>query len=143
MTRLVSRRAAGGVGFGVGAFVLSAAAGLATVAFACTDIMGPLTLTPTSGSAGTLVTTSATGLKGTPAKYELHFSTSAGSSYDCMSFTGVQVLKTIRTNRAGGWTNVRVNIPPNASLGTHNLCGMEIYPNKGGTGTTHQSFTVI
>ena len=142
MMRLVLRHG-GGLGVGAAAFVLTAVAGVATVAFACTDIMGPLTLTPTSGAAGTVVTTTANGLKGTPAKYELHFSTSAGSAYDCMSFTGVQVLKTIRTNRAGGWTNVRVTIPSTASLGTHNFCGMEIYPTHGGTGTTHESFTVI
>ena len=139
MTR--ARRRFGALTLGAGGFVLASIVGVATVAFACTDIMGSLSLTPTSGHAGTSVSTSAAGLKPKPAKYELHFANS--TSGDCMSFDGVDVLRTIRTDTAGGWSNVGVKIPTSASQGTHSFCGMEVYPVRGGSGTTHMSFTVV
>lgn len=139
MTR--ARRRFGALTLGAGGFVLASIVGVATVAFACTDIMGSLSLTPTSGHAGTSVSTSAAGLKPKPAKYELHFANS--TSGDCMSFSGVTVLKTIRTDSVGQWTNVRVMIPSVATLGTHSFCGMELYPRMGGSGTQHMSFTVV
>lgn len=113
------------------------------VAFACTDVMGQLTLSPTQGPAGSTVMTSVVGLKVAPAKYAMHFTVSTSGSADCMSFSGVVTLKTIKTSRSGGWTNVPVTIPNNAALGTHGLCGMEVYPVKGQTGTTHGQFTVV
>ena len=131
----------GAVTLGAGTFALASIAGVATVAFACTDIMGSLSLTPTSGPAGTSVSTSAAGLKPKPGKYELHFA--IGTSGDCMSFGGVTVLKTIRTDSVGGWTNVKVTIPSSATMGTHSFCGMEVYPVRGGSGTQHMSFTVV
>lgn len=120
---------------------MSGLAIFATSAYACTMIMGSLSLSPTSGPAGTSVTTSAADLKPKPAKYALHFAIS--TSGDCMSFGGVTVLKTIRTDTVGGWTNVRVTIPASATMGTHAFCGMEAYPVMGGSGTQHMSFTVV
>ena len=79
MTR--ARRRFGALTVGAGAFVLASLAGVATVAFACTDIMGSLSLTPTSGHAGTSVSTTASALKPKPAKYEVHFAIGSG---DCM-----------------------------------------------------------
>ena len=108
----------------------------ATVAFACTQIMGPLTLTPNSGPAGTVVSTTATGLKPFPARYDLFF----GGT--CMKFSG-KLLKTITTNASGGWTNVTVTIPRRAALGQHSLCGVEAYPNAAQTATSHNDFTVV
>ena len=113
---------------------------LATVALACTEVMGPLTLTPTSGSGGTVVTTTVLGLKVGPAQYALHIAKT--TSGDCMSFRGVTTLKTVTTDASGGWSNVSVTIPRSTTLGTHSFCGMEVYPIKGQTGTTHESFTV-
>ena len=120
---------------GVGA-PATAAVLLATTVFACTGIMGPLTLNPSSGKAGSIVYTTATGLKPFPAKYDLFF----GGS--CMTFTG-KLLKSITTNGAGGWTNVKVTIPKAATLGSLSLCGVEAYPSPGQTATDHDSFTVV
>lgn len=114
---------------------------LSTVpAFACTQVMGSLTITPAYGHAGSTVTTSAKGLKPYPAKYAIHFGNTSSDS--CMSSTGVTILKTIATNRTGQWTNVPVVIPPASQLGTHEMCGLEKSPQPGGTGTTHDTFTV-
>ena len=113
---------------------------LATIAFACTEVMGPLTLTPTSGPGGTVVMTTASGLKVSPAQYALHLGKT--SSSDCMAFKGVTTLKTVPTDASGGWSNVSVTIPRSTTLGTHGLCGMEVYPIKGQTGTMHDTFTV-
>lgn len=132
----------GAIGLAAGA-ALAAILVAATTVWACTITMGLLTLTPSSGAAGTVISTSATGMKPRPAKYAMHFTTgliSAGA--DCMSYEGNIFLKTIPTTRQGGWTNVPVTVPANASLGTHGLCGLEAYPTKGQTGTTHETFTV-
>ena len=122
----------------VAASATAATAGvlLATTVFACTGIMGPLTLNPASGTPGTVVSTTATGLKPFPAKYDLFF----GGT--CMTFTG-KLLKTITTNMQGGWTNVKVTIPKTAKLGSQALCGVEAYPQPGSTATAHDSFTVV
>lgn len=109
---------------------------MATTVFACTGIMGPLTLNPASGPPGTVVSTTATGLKPFPAKYDLFF----GGA--CMTFTG-KLLKTIQTNAQGGWTNVKVTIPKRAKMGSQALCGVESYPSPGSTATSHDSFTVV
>ena len=123
-----------------GAGAALAAALVSVPALACTAIMGALSITPTSGRAGTVITTSASGLKIGPAQYALHFTT---TSTNCMDFTGVVTLKTITTSRQGTWSNVTATIPSTASQGTHGLCGMEVSPVKGQTGTTHDSFTVV
>lgn len=125
------------------AFSAVALLSCASVVAACTATMGPITITPSSGAAGSAVKMSASGLKGLPAKYEIHFSVAAGGATDCMSFASdVQVLKTnIATNRYGKF-NVPVTIPSNAAMGTHTVCGMEVYPMKASTGTTHVTFTV-
>ena len=120
-------------------FLLAATAAVTIAAvgvFACTGIMGPLVLSPSSGHPGTVVATSASGLKPFPARYEVFF------GGECMTFTG-KLLKTITTNASGGWTNVTVTIPKRASLGQHALCGVEAYPNAGQTATTHNAFTVV
>ena len=107
----------------------------AAVVFACTGVMGPFLFNPTSGPAGIVVTTSASGLKPYPAKYDIFF----GGS--CMTFSG-KLLKTIVTSPQGTWSNVTVRIPKTATLGAHPLCGVEAYPNPGSTATTHNEFTV-
>lgn len=98
--------------------------------------MGQLTLTPSSGHAGSAVVTTATGLKAYPARYDLFF------GGECMTFTG-KLLKTITTNPQGGWVNVKVVIPKQATLGSHSLCGVEAYPVAGQTATSHDAFTVV
>lgn len=111
---------------------------VSTVAFACTAVMGPLSITPTSGPAGTTITTSARGLKPN-ATYGLHFSTGAA---DCMSFQGVTTIGKIKTDATGAWSNLSSVIPSKASMGTHGMCGMELNPIKGQTGTSHDTFTI-
>ena len=113
--------------------------GTTSVAFACTAIMGPLTMSPTSGPAGTTITTSATGLKA-KAKYALHYADT--TSGECMSFTGVTTLKKISTDGSGNWSGVTATIPASTTMGTHAVCAMEISPVKGMTGTTHNVFTI-
>ena len=131
---------------GVAALVGTALMVLAVVAFACTSIMGPLTITPTSGGFGvaTVVNTSVpSGMKPGPAVYAIHLTkglSTAGA--DCMSFTGVVTLKKVTPNSSGGW-NVNVTIPATTTQGTHGICGMELSPAKGLTGTTHDTFTVM
>ena len=98
--------------------------------------MGSMTVTPTSGPAGTTISTTASGLK-MNATYALHFAKT--TSGNCMSFGGVLTLAKISS---GGWTNVTASIPSKTTMGTHSLCGMEVTPVKGNTGTVHDSFTV-
>ena len=136
MTWLLRKRL---VRYGVPAgLATSGAALVSTVAFACTAVMGPLTITPSSGPAGATITTTASGLKPN-GLYALHFSSSASN---CMSFQGVATIAKIATNNMGAWSNVSSVIPASASLGTHGLCGMELKPVKGQTGTVHDTFTV-
>lgn len=122
------------------ALVLMATIGISTVAFACTQVMGALTITPASGKAGTVITTSAAGLKVFPAQYAMHFTKGVGG--DCMSFAGVVTMTKITANSQGGWSNVPMTIPASAKQGVHGVCGMELYPIKGATATTHDTFTV-
>lgn len=126
----LGRRLAG-AGLACGAVVA-----LATTALACTAIMGPLYFSTYSGPPGTVVKTSATGLKPYPARYNLYF------GGVCMQFSG-KLLKTITPNLSGAWTNVRVTIPKHAQPGTYSLCGVEAYPNPGQTATSHNDFTVV
>ena len=137
---LRSNRARRGVRPGLRATAVAAPATvavlMATTVFACTGIMGPLTLNPASGKAGSIVYTTATGLKPFPAKYDLFF------GGECMTFNG-KLLKTITTNGSGGWTNVKVTIPKTAKLGSQALCGVEAYPSPGQTATSHDAFTVV
>jgi len=116
--------------------VTAALVATASLAFACTQIMGPLVLNPQSGPPGSAVVTSATGLKPFPAQYDLFF----GGT--CMTFTG-KLLKVITPDMNGAWSNITVTIPKHASLGSHSLCGVEAYPNPGSTATTHNAFTVV
>lgn len=122
------------------ALVLLTTIAVSTVAFACTQVMGALTITPASGKAGTVITTSAAGLKVSPAQYAMHFTKAVGG--DCMSFAGVVTMTKITTNSQGGWSNVPMTIPSSAKQGIHGVCGMELYPIKGATATTHDTFTV-
>ena len=115
---------------------MSGLAVFASTAYACTMIMGPLTITPSSAPAGTVVATTVTGLKPYPAQYDLFF------GGECMTFTG-KLLKTITTNTSGGWTDVHVRIPYKAKPGTYSLCGIEAYPVAGQTATSHNTFTVV
>lgn len=123
------------VGLATGAVAL-----VSTVAFACTAVMGPLTITPSSGHAGTTIVTSAQGLK-PGATYALHVTNSVNG--DCMNFQGVTTIGKIKTNGSGAWSNVSSVIPSKASMGTHGVCGMELTPVKGQTGTAHETFTVM
>lgn len=127
------------VGAAVAAFVLSAG----SVAWACTQIMGQMTITPTSGTPGTVITTSAVGLKASPAKYKLKFSDAnrVAAGLGCHG-TNIVIKKGIRTTSNGTWSGVNATIPPTAPLGLSEVCGLESYPTAGQTGTTHQAFTV-
>ena len=118
--------------------VIAALAGATTV-FACTNVMGALTITPTSGPAGTTITTTTSGLVAN-ATYNLHFGKTSGDN--CMSFKGVITLGTITANASGAWSNVTAVIPRTAAMGVHGLCGMETKPVRGSTGTEHDIFTV-
>ena len=120
------------------AAAIAALAGAVTV-LACTNVMGPLSISPLSGPSGSTITTSASGLKA-HAMYQLHFA--KGTNGNCMSFRGVLTLATIATDGSGGWSNVAATIPTGATMGVHSTCGMESKPVKGGTGTTHETFTV-
>lgn len=111
---------------------------VAVAAYACTNIMGSLGITPSSGPAGTTVTTSASGLVA-KATYQIHFGKTTSDS--CMSFKGVLNLATVTADTNGAWSNMSANIP-RTSMGVHSLCGMELRPVKGGSGTTHDTFTV-
>lgn len=122
-----------------GAMAATAAIASATTVLACTAVMGPLTITPTSGAAGTQITTSATGVKA-GATYAMHFTKT--SSGDCMSFAGVITMKKVTADGSGTWTGVKMTIPSTAKMGTHGVCGIETAPVKGATGTTHDTFTV-
>ena len=113
---------------------------ISTIAFACTSVMGPLSFSPTSGPSGTVIMTSAQGLKVAPAQYALHFAKASGA--DCMSFKGVVTMATIATSPTGTWSNVSMRIPAKSSLGTHAVCAMEVTPVKGATGSDHDTFTV-
>ncbi|HEX6539578.1 MAG TPA: hypothetical protein VF155_10395 [Candidatus Dormibacteraeota bacterium] len=130
------RSAAGGVaagGLAGGALVWAA-----MVVFACTNIMGQLTISPTSGSVGTRITTTASGLVAN-ATYAMHFAKSTSGS--CMSFKGVLTLGSVTASGSGAWSGVTFAIP-SASMGTHSVCGMETKPVKGGSGTQHDTFTI-
>ena len=116
----------------------AALAGAATV-FACTNVMGSLSISPTSGPAGTVVSTSASGLKAN-ATYALHFAKATNGN--CMSFSGVITVARPTANSSGAWSNVMATIPKKATMGVHGFCGMELSPIKGNTGTTHDTFTV-
>src|SRR5262249_26211064 len=109
-------------------------------AVACTVVMGPLTLAPSAGPAGTVVMTTASGLKPSPAVYAIHFGKAA--STDCMSFTGVLTLGKGPPDTSGNWTNVPITIPSGQKRGPHQVCAMELSPLKGGTGTVHDTFTL-
>lgn len=123
------------VRWAAGAAGAAAALVVATEAFACSAVMGPVSFNPPSGPPGSVILSTATGLKPYPAKYDMFF------DGVCMQFNG-KLLKTITTNSRGGWTNVKLKIPGSATLGTHSLCGVEAYPSAGSTATSHASWTV-
>lgn len=139
MRRLSGCRRTAGAGMAAGGLASGLLVWAAIAVAACTNIMGSLGITPTSGPGGTTVITGANGLV-PKATYALHFGKTSGTS--CMSFSGVINLQTITADASGGWTNVSVTIPRTASMGVHSLCGMELKPVKGGSGTTHDTFTV-
>ena len=126
------------------AFALTVSVLAATV-FACTGIMGPLTISPASGNAGTTITTSATGLKPSPATYKLVFedSVSIAAGGSCSYQSPVVLVPTIPTDGQGSWNNVNATIPSNAPQGVSQVCGWEKYPVAGQTGTTHDTYTVL
>ena len=136
--RRLGRRHAGILAVGAASAAALAVGG--SFAYACTILMGPMTFNPGGGRPGTVIVTSASGLKSYPAKYALHFAINGNS--DCMSFTDVTTLKTVRTDASGAWANVKVTIPKSAALGLHAFCGMETYPNAGETGTEHYVLSV-
>lgn len=135
------------IGAAVAGTVTTALVVLAAVAFACTSIMAPLTISPTGGAYGkaTVVNTQVTanpGVKAGPAKYALHVTkglTTLGA--DCMAFKGVLTLATITPDSHGDW-NVNVTVPGTLKKGPHGICGIEVSPVKGQTGTEHDTFTV-
>ena len=139
MRRISSLRRTAGAGIAAGGLASGALVWAAIAVAACTNIMGSLGITPTSGPGGTTINTGANGLVAN-ATYALHFGKTSSTS--CMSFSGVINLKTVTADASGGWTNVTMTIPRTASMGVHSLCGMELKPVKGGSGTVHDTFTV-
>ena len=139
MRRLSRCRRTAGAGIAAGGLASGLLVWAAIAVAACTNIMGTLGITPTSGPGGTTITTSASGLvpKGV---YQIHFGKTPGDS--CMAFKSVLTLATITTDSSGGWNGVTAKIPNTAAVGVHSLCGMETKPVKGGSGTTHDTFTV-
>jgi hypothetical protein len=142
-------RTRAGCGRARGLVVCSVALGglllLVSAAWACTAVMGKLELNPTSGRAGSTVKASATGLKVSPAKYRLVFinSQKLKNGVYCHSATGPVVIKRdIATNRSGAFS-VYAQIPSTAPRGTSQICGLETYPVRNQTATTHQTFTVL
>lgn len=131
--------------FAAAALASGAVAALAgSAAFACTVIMGALSISPTSGNAGTTISTSATGLKPAPATYNLLFEDAVGLSAggSCMGSSQI-LVKAIPTNTQGSWTSVGATIPALAPQGVSEICGLEKFPVAGQTGTTHDEYTVI
>lgn len=125
-------------GAAVAAFVLSAA----SVAWACTQIIGQMTVTPDAGPAGTVVNARATGLKGTGAKYKMKFNDATRTAAEGGCHSAPIVLKKGIRTTAQGTFDVNVTIPSNAPLGASQICGLETYPTPGNTGTAHITFTV-
>ena len=139
---MIHRRRVRGYGASILGFTGAIAAvlgGCAATAYACSAVMGNLVMSSNSGAAGTQISTSASGLKGN-AVYALHFGKTTSS--DCMAFTGVITLARIKSGATGAWNNVTAVIPSTASMGGHGLCGIEVSPVKGQTGTTHGVYTV-
>ena len=141
-TRRGFGRLCAGAGFGL--LAILGAYLIALDAFACTAIMGALTISPTSGNAGSTISTSASGLKAAPAKYNLLFEDSVGvsSGGSCMGSPHVLVAN-IPTDTQGAWNGVIATIPSNAPQGVSEVCGMESYPVRGATGTTHDTYTIL
>lgn len=127
----------------VAAPIMALAMAAGATAWACTDIMGQMTLSPTSGAPGTVVSTSAVGMKGAPSKYKLLFNKAprVAAGKGCHSAIKV-LLKPVKPDVTGAWSNVVVKIPSLAPLGVSQICGLETYPNPAQTGTTHETFTV-
>lgn len=115
----------------------------ASASYACTEVMGVLEVSPTSGPGGTVITTGAVGMKRSPARYSLLFSDAdrVTANQGCHT-SSVVLVRRIRTNAKGAWSNVTATIPLDAPVGVSQICGLEKYPNPGNTGTTHQTFTV-
>ena len=128
----------------VGAVIAAfAAVILAGTVFACTVIMGQLTLSPNGGTVGTLVTTSAGGLKAAPATYRLVFNDAARTAAGKSCMASAKVLKSsVPTDGSGSWSGVTVIIPARERVGVSQICGMENTPVKNQTATTHETFTV-
>jgi hypothetical protein len=127
------------------ALAMAGALCLASTAWACTSVMGNLTITPSSGNRGTAITANATALKAYPAKYRLRFANPVEPTGNCMATdtTATTLVKGIRTTSSGSFSNVRATIPSAATRGQHEICAMETYPVPNQTGTQHMIFTVI
>lgn len=141
-TRTRSTRRAWGVALGG---VAMSVAVLASSAWACTAVMGKLTLNPTSGRAGSTVKAAATGLKVAPAKYRLVFIDSRELKADkgCHSSTSSDIIKRgIQTDSKGAFS-AKAAIPTTAPRGTSLICGLETYPVRNQTATTHETYTVL
>lgn len=111
-------------------------------AFACTIIMGTLTLSRTSGAKGTVITTSASGLKA-GGNYRLLFDTATrlAAGKDCMS-SSLVLNRSVNADSAGSWSGVNVTVPAKVPRGVSQICGMENRPVKNATATQHDMFTV-
>ena len=129
----------------IGLFVVAAGVlMLGAVGWACTQIMGVMTITPTSGTRGTVVNTTARGMKAYPAKYKLMFNDSARVAAGSGCHTAPIILKKdVRPNTAGTWSNVTVTVPATVPAGASQICALETYPTPANTGSSHQSFTVL
>lgn len=113
--------------------------------WACTSVMGQLSVTPSSLAPSDAIVTSAVGLKAAPARYTLRFADSVAVSHgvSCMSSTATLLKKNAQTYSTGNWDYFVAQIPSSAADGVGQLCGTEEYPSPGQTGTTHIDITII
>lgn len=123
----------------IAAVVAMPMVGAASLAYACTSIVGTTTVSPTSGPAGTSVTASATGL--TPTNlYNLNFADSAFLQSDqCMHAT------TIGSNTSdanGNVPNTTGTIPAGSATGAGEVCFVDAVHTMATDSSTPTSFTV-
>jgi hypothetical protein len=121
---------------------LAAALMAASVAFACTATMGPLTISPTQGKPGTVITASATGLKPL-AYYNLNFNNATRLSSGRSCHTAPTVMRTVQASSTGAFSGVKATIPTNAPKGNSQVCAVESSPVAGATASSHELFVVV
>ncbi|MGH2704867.1 MAG: hypothetical protein ACRDJ4_07185 [Actinomycetota bacterium] len=115
---------------------------IASVAWACTAVMGTMTLSPNSGKPGTSFTATASGLRvaNPAATYTIRWNdvqrTKQGKS--CHSSNVILASSVPAPN--GSFT-VQLQVPSPTQRGKSKVCGLDDGDNS--VGTQHKTFTVI